>query len=309
MYRLFILPVVCTLFACEPQELKGPEVRPVDEFQNYWKNGLAEINVFELSQVMYGEVHSGEAVMIFEPDEISKRSLVKWNENLIPEDEKIQALRMNATKRFTTGIEPHSMMLSSFVAIQGIAPWQALKLTLSSQDWRGQVFSQLIRRPDHYAYNRLSYLQKDMETKVERFMTEDALWNLLRINPDAVFQSDSLRVIPSLFYISLTDKPLRPYLASTKKIMLDDGNRLFQIMYPELQRTLFIEYEGEFPYRIIRWTEEYKDGSGPQAKELSTTGIRKKIIQLNYQDKHRVQDDSLRLLLDWKIPTIDTLEL
>ncbi len=306
--RFIILFIAGLVFIqCQSISLVGPEVNKVPEFDSYWGQGKAEITSYELHQARYGEMREGEAILIFVTEEFSKEKQVKLDNASIPYDQKIPVLKMNFLKKFNTGIYPYSMMLSSFVAAGGVIPWQAIKISASVQEWCGHVYSQLNQRPDHYLFLEHSYFESeaDQEKKIDRYMTEDALWNLIRINPDALIQSDSIMIIPSLLFSRLTHHELKPYRAVTKKLDLDNGNKVFQIVYPELERTLFIEYESTFPYAIVKWSEEYKDGYGPNAKILTTTGIRKKQVMLDYWNKHAVADDSLRMLLKWERPGID----
>ena len=46
---------------------------------------------------------------------------------------------------------------------------------------------------------------------IDRYMTEDAVWNLIRINPEALFHTDSIMIIPSLF-CRLNSVEVKPYL-------------------------------------------------------------------------------------------------
>lgn len=300
-----IIGVFSLLFVdyCQRTTFSGPQISKVNEFDSYWNLGKAEITSYDLYQARYGEMREGEAHIIFVTEEFSNEKQVKLDDANIPLDQKTPVLKMNMVKKFQTGVYPYSMMLSSFVAAGGIAPWQAIKISMSCQEWCGHAYSQLNIKPDHYLYQGHSYFETEHEinTTVDRYTTEDAIWNLIRINPDALIQSDSMMMIPSLFYSRLSHKELKPYRASTKKIELDEGNRLYHIEYPALQRSLAIEYEPSFPYSIVKWTEEYVDGFGKDAKLLTTSAVRKKSIMLDYWNKNKNADDTLRQLLSWKV--------
>jgi len=138
----------------------------------------------------------------------------------------------------------------------------------------------------------------DIDKHLNRHMTEDAVWNLIRINPSALLQSDSIMIIPGLFYARLKHIDLKPYRAKTFHLSLDMGNKVYHIEYPDLGRSLYIEYEPEFPFAIVKWSEEYKDGFGEDARVLTTTAHRKKQIMSDYWKKNKNLDDSLRLELD-----------
>ena len=306
--QTFILFCTFALPSCSPVELKGPIVNKVKEFDSYWNQGKAEITSYDLYQARYGEMREGVAHIIFVTEEFSKEKQVKLDNPNIPTDQKITVLKMNMVKKFQTGIYPYSMMLSSFVQTGGVAPWQAIKLTMSSQEWCGHVFSQLNLKPDHYYFQSHSYFESEHEIKkkIDRFTTEDAIWNLIRINPDALIQSDSIMIIPGLLFTRLSHKEVNPYRASTKKIELDEGTLLYHIEYPALGRSVAIEYEPTFPYTIIKWTEEYTDGFGKDAKLLTTTAVRKKSILLDYWNRHKNADSTLIPELEWVVPIADT---
>jgi len=308
VYRLFFIWAVCIIHACQPPELKGPVVNKVKEFDSYWNQGKAEISSYNLYQARYGEMREGEAHLIFVTEEFSKQKLVKLDDVSLPADQKIPVLKMNLIKKFQTGIYPYSMMLSSFVHTTGVAPWQAIKLSMSSQDWCGHVYSQLNLKPDHYVYHTHSYFESkhEIHKKIDRYTTEDAIWNLIRINPDALIQSDSIMIIPSLLYSRLSQTEIKPYRASTKKLELDDGNLLYHIDYPSMARSLAIEYEPFFPFTIVKWTEEYVDGFGDQAKLLTTTAVRKRSIMLDYWNKYKNSDSSFLKELELQPANTDT---
>ncbi|MEM1407815.1 MAG: septum formation inhibitor Maf, partial [Bacteroidota bacterium] len=75
----FIVSVLCggLIIGCAPvandKESNLPIVKAVNsEFNNYWYAGKAEITSYELKQSRYGEVHDGEAVLIFVTEPFSK---------------------------------------------------------------------------------------------------------------------------------------------------------------------------------------------------------------------------------------------
>ena len=48
-----------------------------DQFQDYWYNHGAEISRFTLQQMRYGEIHEGDAVLVFVTEEIIPALQVK----------------------------------------------------------------------------------------------------------------------------------------------------------------------------------------------------------------------------------------
>lgn len=65
-YLLLFLSILS--LGCQPQNSKtsiNQDFSLTSEFKTYWFDGTAEISSFKLNQSRYGEVRSGEAVLIF----------------------------------------------------------------------------------------------------------------------------------------------------------------------------------------------------------------------------------------------------
>src|SRR5688500_17809876 len=111
----FLLPILFLTGCIEkPNDRASAKVYETGEFKTYWHAGKAEINSYELSQSRYGEKRDGRAVLIFVTEDFSKKNHVKFDH---PEEAvlgKVNVLKLNFTKNFTTGIYPYSMMLSVF---------------------------------------------------------------------------------------------------------------------------------------------------------------------------------------------------
>ena len=80
-------------------------------------------------------------------------------------------------------------------------------------------------------------------------------------------------------------------LSSSKK---DETTTSYKIEYPELDRTLIINYETSFPHKILSWEETYVSGWGKKAKKLTTTASLIKSIRTDYWSKHSNKDSQLR---------------
>jgi len=66
--KLLLIHVFFLLCACAPSGREGMDEA---KFSNYWYQGKAEVNVFDLQQSRYGEVRPGKAVMIFVTEDFS----------------------------------------------------------------------------------------------------------------------------------------------------------------------------------------------------------------------------------------------
>lgn len=288
-YFFLCLSLILLLFtSCEePVDKKGepvisalelPPARPLSaDFRNYWYQGKAEITSYDLQQVRYGEIREGKAVLVYvtEPFEATKQ--VKADR---PNQESISVLKLNATRKFLTGIYPYSIMSSTFYPVADNQ--HALKLTNSVQEWCGQVFAQLNNRKE-FELQAFSYFESegDQELRLPKTLLENEIWTKLRIAPNDLPQGD-IEVIPALEYIRLKHIPFQAYKAKAKLIKKEDGMSTYSIKYPELMRTLEIQFSSAFPHDIESWTESYVDGYGPNAGLMSSTAKRIKRINSPY---------------------------
>jgi hypothetical protein len=83
--------------------------------------------------------------------------------------------------------------------------------------------------------------------------------------------------------------PLKAYKASAA---LRENS--YSISYPELERTLVINYNPKFPYDILSWEETFKSGFGGNAKKLTTKATKLKTIKSAYWSKNSNKDSALK---------------
>ena len=86
-----------------------PPAKPLPpEFGSYWFQGKAELTSYDLEQARYGELHKGEAVLIFVTEDFSRRKQVKLDDPAkAPADDKQPVLKLNFEKKFLSGIYPY----------------------------------------------------------------------------------------------------------------------------------------------------------------------------------------------------------
>ncbi|MTE27598.1 septum formation inhibitor Maf [Winogradskyella ouciana] len=274
-----------TIAISEPKEEKqSPETKLSKEFKDYWYNGEAEITSYKLEQARYGELREGTAVMVFVTEDFLPEQQVKadnYDESNIP------VLKLNATKNFNTGIYPYSIMQSTFYPVANNQ--HAIKVTASIQEWCGQVYAQLNNRDDFEIMSH-SYFQgeADQNFDIEKNWTENELWTKLRIDPESL-PTGELNIIPSLEYARLRHQPIKAYDAIAS---LDNG--MYTLSYPELNRTLKINFNNEFPFDILGWEETSESGFGASTKTLTTKATKLSSIKSAYWNKNNNADESLR---------------
>ncbi|EDP70507.1 hypothetical protein FBALC1_07108 [Flavobacteriales bacterium ALC-1] len=272
----------------EPKtEVLVPKTVLSKEFNDYWYNGEAEITSYKLEQARYGEMRDGNAVLVFVTEDFLPEVQVKADNY---SKKNTPVLKLNATKNFNTGIYPYSIMQSTFYPVANNQ--HATKISASVQEWCGHVYTQLNNRKDFEVQSH-SYFQNeaDQNFNVDKTWTENELWTKLRIDPKSLPVGD-VEIIPSLEYTRLSHKTIKAYKAVA---ILENG--IYTLSYPELNRTLRINYNTNFPYDILGWEETSVSGFGASAKTLTTKALKLESIKSAYWSKNHNADEVMRKTL------------
>ncbi len=274
-----------------------------DTFGDYWYQGTAELNAYDLEQYRYGEKRKAEAVLIFVTEDFSKEKQVKLDEPQQNQRDAQKVLKLNLTKKFVTGIYPYSMMLSVFTPIYDSIP--SVKVTASSQEWCGHTFTQLNREGGRYKAQLFSYFEKESDQHLTLDgMPEDNLWTLLRLNPNQVPTGD-LILIPGLLDQRFTHEQLA---AEDATISIKDaptgiagysakGLKMLHVNYKKYPRELRIFYTVGFPFEIAGWEEIKRLENG---KEEVSRATRKAKIMTDYWTKNKTEFEPMRRQLKLK---------
>ncbi|MEX2379218.1 MAG: hypothetical protein WD530_00625 [Vicingaceae bacterium] len=200
-------------------------------------------------------------------------------------------------RKFTTGIYDYSLMSSIFSPINQERNVFPIKITTSSQEWCGHSWIQLNESLHHYQLQGFSYFEKesDMNKLLPKAITEDGLWNQIRLNPDLI-PTGELQMIPSTQYLRLSHQDTKAYLANIQLQLTNDSikNQLLSIHYPKINRTVHIEFETKFPHHILGWSEEKLSGD----TLLTTKAKLKARIKSPYWSQNSLQDSSMRKKLN-----------
>ena len=286
MTSIFILAMIS--FACSNPEITKEETNMDPKQKEYWYGGEAEITSYKLVQARYGELREGTSVMVFVTEPFSKKSMTKADRS---SDSNVPVLKLNQTKNFITGIYPYSMMTSSFLPFD--KGDHSLKISSSSQEWCGHSFMELENSGKFNIETRSYFEGESGKTSLSKSYLEDDIWSLIRLRPESL-PTGQTEMIPSFFYIRLAHIPTKAYKANAKNMVHDNGTSSYVIEYPELDRSLAIEYETAFPHKIISWNESYMDGFGSNKVKLNTTGTAIKTIKSAYWGQHSNSDEGLR---------------
>lgn len=273
---MFYLLSGLLLISCsEKQSIDNSTIGLSDDFKRYWYAGNAEVSSYHLIQSRYGEERPGNAMMIFVTEDFSINKQVKLDDSALAGADKASVLKLNMTKNFVTGIYPYSMMLSTFTPVNISQVPHTLKLTMSAQEWCGQVFSQVNLKHKNYVVTGHSYFEKEGDESMNLKVSwlEDEIWNRIRINPKSLPVGE-IMMIPGLFFSRLNHIST----TSEKAVCSSEENSdlvTYVITYPSLQRSLAIEFEKAFPHRIKGWTETQEQNGRTQT---TTAKLDKQLI-------------------------------
>ena len=260
----------------EPKEIQKEKRVLSQPFKQYWYNGTAEITSYSLTQSRYGELRTGEAVLVYVTEDFLPNIQVKAN---IRTDSSEAVLKLNSLKRFYTGVYPYSIMQSVFTPVKQKS--SALKVSSSVQEWCGHTFKQ-INNKDVFHITSHSYFQgeADENFKLKKGFLENDIWTKLRINPKELPEG-KFKMIPSLEYITLKHKTLKYYDAIG---CITDST--YSLVYPDLERFLQITFEEDFPYQIREWEEHYKRNDS----NFITKAKVNKTLNIPYWSLNKVKD-------------------
>jgi hypothetical protein len=284
--NLLSLIVLALFFSCGSSSRDGVVE---EQFAKYWYQGKAEINIFELKQMRYGEAREGKAVMIFVTEDFSKRKQVKLDDPSGAGADAQKVLKLNMTREFVTGVYPYHSMLSVFTPVYEDV--NSPKINVSMTEWCGQAFSQMNWKNNGYQAQIFSYFESegDQEFKLSG-KSEDELFNLIRLNPDLIKEGEK-ELIPSLVYQRFSHIQLKVETAVITKKVFGSAQAELEVNYPDLGRTLVIRYQSKFPYEILSWQETQLT---PKGEKEVTSAVRKRVQLLDYWNRNASGDKVLR---------------
>jgi len=118
-----------------------------DEFWKHWGDNRAELSGYDLTFRRYGTLRQGVAVAIFVTETFSNSVRVKSDPGKHPKSDEFPVMKLNLVEDFATGIYDYNLMTSSFVAltpVNGRPAGSLTKISFSSQEWCGNVYSQVL---------------------------------------------------------------------------------------------------------------------------------------------------------------------
>ena len=290
---LLLLTILATFLAGGPSTATTAAARAsfdAARFGKYWYQGKAELTRYELDQARYGEMHKGDAVLIFVTEPFLPDKQVKLEEG--DPSRGITVLKLNSVRKFFTGIYPYSLMTSTFTPVD-FSRTRTLKVASSSQEWCGLTFTQLNLRNDRFEGALRSYFEAEGDRQFEfaPAWLEDELWTRIRLAPETL-PVGRVQVVPGLQYARLWHKAVRAETAQAS-LRSDGRESVYQIDYTAIPRRLAIRFDGEFPYKIVGW-EETQPGAFDGSPLLTTKAVAKATLLLDYWTRHKNADAHFR---------------
>lgn len=284
------------LFAAPTDKPSNIQVDP-QAFSDYWYKGKAEITRYQLEQARYGEIHNGDAVMIFVTEDFLKKEQVKHE---FGNGDSYPVLKLNATRNFNTGLYPYSLMTSVFTSVDFSTP-KTQKVTFSGQEWCGHVFMQLNRKNKNLVVKHFSYFQAEGDNQVNLPLVamEDDIWTRIRMAPN-LLPEGNFQMLPSLWFTRLLHKKFGLLKAKASLEKVSNGTlsaeTIYQytLTYPSVNRTLKIAFQTSAPYKILGWEDTYQSGFGASAKTLVTKATKTHEMMTDYWSKNKNKDLPLR---------------
>ncbi|MDO6595407.1 septum formation inhibitor Maf [Oceanihabitans sp. 2_MG-2023] len=258
-----------------------------ENFKKYWYAGKAELNSYVLKQSRYNEIRTGEVVLIFVTEPFSLSKQVKLDAPQKAGDDKVTVMKLNQVRKFHTGIYDYSIVTSTFTPVDYINYPLTLKTTTSIQEWCGHTFTQLNLEGMQYNFKQFSYFESDgdEERSFKAAWLEEDLMTRIRIQ-DGQLPEGEIMLIPSTIYSRFTYTKMQAQKANIKKEALENTTS-YTVTYLDIDRTVTILVEKEFPYKILEWTEDNGDG-------LVTSATLKASLKEPYWNQKSLEDASKR---------------
>jgi len=287
-----------SILGCGQAETQNIQWAPTNDkqFSDYWFQGKAELTRYALEQARYGQMHRGDAVLVFVTEDFLTDKQVKLEDYSKGKNGAVPVLKINLTKKFNTGIYPYSLMTSVFSPLDLKAFPHALKVSTSVQEWCGHVYTQINLRDGHFDVEAHSYFEKEGDERftLDPVFVEDEIWTRIRISPSSL-PTGAVKMIPGTLSARLRHKKLAAESVKASLVELDskEGTRVcYKLEYEG--RSLTINFKKNFPYEIVSWEETYLDGFGSKAQLLTTKAVKTHSLNIDYWTKNDVADSTYR---------------
>ncbi len=255
------------LFGVVPRSLEAAS----KEFYDTWSDGRGEVNTYELVEERYGQPREGHAVLVYAAEELDRNTYVKVESGRTPQNERMFVVKLNKLLRFPTGLYDYATMTTVFSVADshlGHHPFQAARVSHTTQEWCGQVYHRLDLTEDGWEEELRSYFESeaDMDRVIPARETdlEDNLFVWVRELDGEVLapgESRELELYPSLWAVRKSHRPLQ----SRKATLVKGDAETYEAMgeefsaypwswsYGDREVRVWVEAGGE--KRVLGWSD------------------------------------------------------
>jgi len=253
----------------------APPARPAPPtFESHWQDGRAELAGYRYHVTRYGQRREGRCAMITVTEPFSAAKRVKVDDPARNPRDTFEALKLNLSRSFQTGIYDYHTMLSLFVRSRDFS---TVKVAFSSTEWCGQVYEEQGYGPRAVSGFVRSYFE-DQSRAIHLparpgGVAEDDLFLLLRgLRGDYLppGRTRSVALVASPFITRLRHRPPAWVTAEITRgrqpaPLRVPGGSFTSILYTvriDDGRTGRFWIESVYPHRILKWVWSAEPGHG-----------------------------------------------
>jgi hypothetical protein len=239
------------------------QAAPTD-FDTHWHDGRAEVDGYRLEVSRYGQHRTGQAAAIYVTEPFSSRHLVKVDDPKADARDTFDALKLNLTRDFQTGIYDYNTMVSVFVRSSDFSP---VKVSFTSTEWCGNVYEEMRRTGNDWRQTVSSYFEGETGTanlsRPSSGLLEDELWIRLRGLREPFLEAGETReiqLLPGAFHRRIAHRPAKwatatiERLKRTESVNVPAGNFECDVYVLRLDdREGYFHVESAYPHRIVVW--------------------------------------------------------
>lgn len=238
---------------------------PPPGFESWWQDGRAELAGYRYHVTRYGQRRAGRCAMITVTEPFSAAKRVKVNDPSKNPADTFEALKLNLSRSFQTGIYDYHTMISLFTRSRDFAP---VKVAFSSTEWCGQVYEEQAFGARGISGFVRSYFEDESRAlnlpMKPGGIAEDDLFLVLRGLRGDFLPPGRARSIPVLASPFVTRLEHRPTAWLTAEIararepvsVAVPAGRFAAILYTvtlDDGRTGRFWIEPVYPHRVLRW--------------------------------------------------------
>jgi hypothetical protein len=281
-------------------------------FESHWQDGKAELDGYRYTVTRYGRSRTGTAVMVFVTEPFSETKRVKVDDPAKNPRDTFEALKLNFIRDFQTGIYDYNTMTSLFVRSRDFSP---VKISLSSAEWCGHVYEEMLFGPRDVADRYTSYFEdesteRSVQSIKDGIAEEELLVRLRGLRGEwlGLGERRTFPFLPAAFYRRLTHRPLG---WSTASIERSRGYTTVAVPAGSFEASIYTVATGDgregrfyieraYPHRVLRW--EWRavgksPGRGWSPSEGLDAGVLAGSARLAYWRLHEPGDEKYLKLL------------